>query len=417
MRKSDGKSFIYVLLTIVCIVAWTAGCTGGPLVDGQGTPSVTPSATLQPSPSAQLFYPHTKTQSSEVEPDQTPRIPVSLENVEVFLLAGLDSNYPYYGRTEALMLVFLDRDRGMASAVSIPPDLLVELQPNQRGRLNTVYALGQVPALSEVIERNFGITTDHYLIVNRDIMAAFVDEFGGVQIKIDDPISRKCGNLPPGTWLVDGERFVCLLSLRSGPDETSRNLRQAELISALFNTLVYNGSLTRLNALYQVYKGQVVTDINLFDLIALLPIFLRVGDTGHLGFYAFRQTDLKVEVLNSSTGATVLAALPGSIEALLLAAAENVMNPVPQTDLLATFVYALTQSPTPTVTPTATRTPTRTPRPTSTPRPTRTPRPTSTPRPTRTPSPTITQSPTASSAATYAASPSQGTTAATESTP
>jgi len=222
---------------------------------------------------------------------------------------------------------------------------------------------------------------------------------------------------------VDGDRFVCLLSLRSGPDETSRNQRQAKLINALFNTLVYNGTLTRLNALYQVYKGQVVTDINLFDLIALLPVFLRVGDTGHLGFYSFRQTDLQVEVINSSTGATVLAALPGSIESLMLVAAENVMNPVPQTDLVATFVYALTQSPTPTRTPTRTSTPTRTPRPTSTPRPTRTPRPTNTPRPTRTPtntrtsSPTSTQTPTPSFTASITPSPSPATPSLTESTP
>ncbi len=380
------NSIIYALVTIMCIVVLISGCSNGNPIFGANTPTVTPSATYNPTPASQLFFPRTtRTQSSLSSADQTPVSSLIPKGVEVLLLAGLDSDYPYSGRTDALLLVFYDRKQAKASVVSIPPDLLVTLPEGGDVRMNTVYALRQVPGLNAVIQKNFGVTPTHYLIVNRDVLASFVNEFGGVLTQVDDPISKKCNKLPPGTWVVKGDQFICLLSLRMGPDEVSRNKRQAVLMRSLFNTLVYNGTLTRMNSLYQEYKGQVTTDLNLFDLIALLPVILRIGDNGHLEFYSLQQNDLRVEVINTTTGATVLSPAAGSLEALFLKAAANVMTPLPQTDLLATFEYALTRSPTPTNTPTRTATATRTPRPTRTITPTRTASKTRTPTVSRTP--------------------------------
>jgi len=325
------KSIAIGIMTILCAVTLLASCVNPSPKPESGTPTATPSATFNSTPAAQIFRPRI----SHAPPEGNP----APRDVEIMLLAGLDSDFPYPGRTDALMLAFYSRSQGNAAVVSIPPDMLVTLPQGDQVRLNTVYALQGIAGLGAVLKSNLGVVFDHYLIVNKDVMESFANQFNGVLIQMDDPISRKCNNLPPGTWVVKGSQFTCLLSLRVGPDEISRNKRQASLIRSLFNTLVYNGTLTRLNSLYQEFQDQVYTDLDLFDLITLVPLALRIADQGHLEFYSLQKSDLQVQVINSTTGAVVLAPASGSLEALFANALNVINTPVPQTELLTTLQY------------------------------------------------------------------------------
>lgn len=376
-RKSSLLTGVLLTLCAIAGVVYLSSTAGKqtppPAIDAS---SATASATLNLTPSPQLFFPHSGLQNETRTPVQgriTPAPTLELPaGVKTLLLAGIDQPAPYSGRTDAMMLIFFDPSNGRAAVVSLPPDMLVNLTDGSRVRLNTVLALSNTDGLLTAVKDNFGIQIDHYLLVNTDQFTHFIDDLGGVQVTIEDLTSLKCTGVYRGTRVYRGSQVLCLYKLRIGPDETSRSRRQSVLTQAIFQRLVTNGMLSRLPELYEDYASTVTTDLTLLQLSSYLPLALKIGDSGHLDFFALRQDQVQVQVINSTTGAQILNPASGSLEALLLESADRVVTPQPQTDLLTTMQYALTVSPTPTRTPTRTATATRTPRPTRTITPTRT---------------------------------------------
>src|SRR3990170_262068 len=104
----------------------------------------------------------------------------------------------------ALIIVTIDRQTKTAGILGIPRDLWIDIPYPEGGgvfqeRINTAYGYGETegyagggPALAEeVIERNLGITIDHYVIIDFQGFIKIIDELDGVDVyveeQIDDP--------------------------------------------------------------------------------------------------------------------------------------------------------------------------------------------------------------------------------------
>src|SRR5438105_8956999 len=87
-----------------------------------------------------------------------------------FLLLGIDrrSDDEIY-RTDTIIVANLDLRAQRASLLSIPRDLVVTIPGYGQDRVNTAFAIGEtqragrgLPLLRDTIERNLGITLNHY---------------------------------------------------------------------------------------------------------------------------------------------------------------------------------------------------------------------------------------------------------------
>jgi LCP family protein required for cell wall assembly len=107
------------------------------------------------------------------------------------LIAGLDAddgarNEPGT-RSDAIMLLHLDADRGGAWLVSIPRDTWVSLPGHGERRIDAAYALGGPALLVETLERFTRLRIDHLAVIDRTGVRRLTDGVGGVDVALDAP--------------------------------------------------------------------------------------------------------------------------------------------------------------------------------------------------------------------------------------
>ena len=378
MKNAAGLILIF-LLFLAAILAACGGATPAPTPTSHSSPTQTvtlsptvgnsPIPTPSPSPPAggpvwEDFPPPQLTPVIPIPPPLTGLVLPS--EVQVLLLAGVDRDSPYTGRTDAITLVFFQPRLAKASLVSIPPDLFGYIPGFTMQRLSIAYPLGGIEQLESAIAYNLGIRPNSYAIFNVNVFTQLVDDLGGINLFVTDDVRKYCPEIPPGLVILNGEKTLCYLRLRLDDDEFSRNRRQQEVIQTLFLRLVENGNLTRLPELYQKYNSVVNTNISGRELYDELPLLLKLGDQSRIGFFQPGEKELSTWQLSQQPPVQVFLPNRPAMMFMLQQAINFVSVPAPLTDRVATLASELTTSPTPTqtytvtLTPTATKTPTRT---------------------------------------------------------
>ncbi len=128
-----------------------------------------------------------------------------------------------YGLADGTRLAYVDFSNQRSTWSRYPGDLLVEI-PADRFKVPGPYKINQAyffgtpcmqnyygegagpEALNEVIEYNFVISADHYLVFNFRVFADFVDAIGGVNVNLPAPVfGGSQADFPAGEETLTGE--------------------------------------------------------------------------------------------------------------------------------------------------------------------------------------------------------------------
>ncbi|MCG3042762.1 LCP family protein [Streptomyces sp. S1A] len=132
-------------------------------------------------------------------------------------------------RSDTAMIVHINKEHDRASIVSIPRDTLVE-RPEcektgggtapaaRRAMFNQAYEIGGPACTVKTVESMTGIRMDHYVELDFDGFEKVVDELGGVEVTVTEPIEDEDSRLElePGRHTLDGERALALVRTRKG---------------------------------------------------------------------------------------------------------------------------------------------------------------------------------------------------------
>ena len=111
--------------------------------------------------------------------------PMMEEGVINILLIGNDSRQKGEdGRSDAMILVSVNRKAKSIYMTSFLRDMYVEIPGYGSNRLNAAYAYGGASLLCRTIKQNFDIEVNRYAIVNFQAFASLVDAVGGVDIDV-----------------------------------------------------------------------------------------------------------------------------------------------------------------------------------------------------------------------------------------
>ncbi len=180
-------------------------------------------------------------------------------------------------RTDTIMLVRVVPESGAVKLLSVPRDLLVEVEPGQEDRINTAYNFGGIEQTIAAFEEFSGVAVDHYAVVDFKGFKDVIDAMGGVRMDVEDEIPPKY-KIKDGLQTLDGNQALFYARYRktSGGD-LDRIKRQQQLVAALRSQALDWNTVKEVPRILKVAERNVRTDLGLGQGVSLGRTLIRRG--------------------------------------------------------------------------------------------------------------------------------------------
>jgi LCP family protein required for cell wall assembly len=218
---------------------------------------------------------------------------------EYVLLLGFDGPMSPPGRTDAILILALDFDKGAIGVVSVPRDLWVEIPGFDPGRINKIYRIGENlrgrgfghRLLKDVIARELGIAVSHTVAADMRGFAEVVDLLGGVQVDVDCPIRDNFISpdsptgfeplaLDAGRQELDGRTALLYSRSRHGRSDLDRARRQQVVLAGMWRSAARFDTLGRLPTLWKKVIERVRTDLDFGAVLRYASLAQSAGGDG-----------------------------------------------------------------------------------------------------------------------------------------
>lgn len=213
-----------------------------------------------------------------------------------FLLVGTDTRVGdanWQPNTDVMMVLFLDSTNQRAALLSLPRDLVVAIPGQQAFRINSAYHLGfqkdgvagGVKLLEQILRDDLDIRVDHWALIDFNGLNRIVDTLGGIEVDVPcaltDTIDEQTFTIPAGSVHMDYVAAKRYLQSRYTTSDTSRNYRQQRVVWAMAKKALSLNAPDRVPLLYDQLKESIATDMNLFDMLGLVPAMYQLDLLNH----------------------------------------------------------------------------------------------------------------------------------------
>lgn len=246
------------------------------------------------------------------------------ESMSIFVL-GIDR----HEQTDVIRLVNIDFTIPKVSVLSVPRDLWVlipNLEANRimEGRINSAYGYGEYftgkgegpKEFASTLSTNFGVTFEHYLTLHDSAFVTLVDDIGGIDITLKEPVDGT--NQPfdgtteylpyfdAGIHHMDGITALKFTKIRYQDSDKIRVDRQSQVIMEIFKKVTQpaNRILIPKIAYHLLTENFVSTDLTLSEISDLICLAQSMN-TKDLSFHSL-PTEYYSNSISSEGGSILL---------------------------------------------------------------------------------------------------------------
>ena len=229
-------------------------------------------------------------------PDAPAAAPATGESLYVLIL-GVDRRPSEAGgapsRSDSMMLAQVSPGSGRIQLLSVPRDLLVEVEPGVEDRINTAYAYGGVEQAAAAVENLTGIAADRYAIVDFGGFEEAINALGGVTLEVEEPIRLGIEGrrvyIPAGRQELDGLEALAYARYRgTACGDLGRIKRQQRLVAALRQQVLGWNTIARLPGIVRMAHENVDTDLGIVQAISLGRALVGRGKDGGMRSYQLK---------------------------------------------------------------------------------------------------------------------------------
>lgn len=212
-----------------------------------------------------------------IDPAKRPPSDPATASSETFLAVGSDLRAPEQTtgldaadqkstpgdqRTDAIMLIRLDRRNGTASVVSIPRDSWVAIPDHGTMKINAAYPLGGPPLLIQTVEQLTKVRVDHFMIIDFVGFQSIVDALGGVDVEVAASTVDSSGlALHKGTNHLNGSAALAYVRERHSlpKGDFDRIRRQQNFLRAVITGIAKTDPANNPGQLYRLLDAMTRT--------------------------------------------------------------------------------------------------------------------------------------------------------------
>jgi polyisoprenyl-teichoic acid--peptidoglycan teichoic acid transferase len=172
-------------------------------------------------------------------------------------------------RTDTIMLVQVVPETGEVKLLSVPRDLLVEIEPGEEDRINAAYSYGGIEETMGALQGYAQVPIEHYAVVDFEGFRDVINAMGGVEIDVEDEIPPKYG-IKDGLQTLNGAQALFYARYRgtTGGD-LDRIQHQQRLIAALRSKALGWDTVTKLPHIARVMNRNVETNLAFDEALSL----------------------------------------------------------------------------------------------------------------------------------------------------
>ena len=282
----------YTVQTQIAINATPTLTSGKP--EGEGNSIINAEGVFTPPNADKTPQPESEDNpvAEVTQPPDSSQKPKGQVNI---LLLGSDARPNEGGfRTDIIVWVSVNPEDGYVSAISFPRDLYVSIPGIGYNRINTAFIYGGFDLLADTFEVNFGIRPDHYVMVDFNGFKTVIDDLGGIDVQAAQNLSDSCAtwikangwcSVGPGLVHMDGDVALWYARSRYSTSDIDRARRSQEVIKAIFERLMKLDVVLKAPELFKAYRNYVDTDIDITDVVSLLPFASQIYETGDIRSY------------------------------------------------------------------------------------------------------------------------------------
>ncbi|MCR6513711.1 MAG: LCP family protein [Clostridium chrysemydis] len=199
-------------------------------------------------------------------------------------LFGVDAPQGEPGRSDAVMILTIDKKHNKLKLSSLMRDSYVDVKGHGKTKLTHAYAYGGPELAINTLNTNFDLNIDKFVTVNFSSMPKIINELGGVDINITNGdlkyINGYIDNLnaynktnsshisSTGMQNLDGTQATAYSRIRYDGGDQMRTSRQRTVLEALFSKLIKT-SPTKLPGLLSELLPLVDTNMSSTELLGI----------------------------------------------------------------------------------------------------------------------------------------------------
>jgi LCP family protein required for cell wall assembly len=185
------------------------------------------------------------------------------------------------GRTDIIILLHLNLDKCVGTAVTIPRDTWFDIPGHGEGKINGAHAIGGNELTVKAIEELSGMDIDNYIITDFDGFIPLIDFLGGVTIEVGEDLSDGASGcyLSKGVHHLNGEQALALSRNRhrkgdgsTQPGAFAREREAAKIIVALLEQKSTFERIVSMPLFGNYLLRYTWTDLKLKDVLRLIPV-------------------------------------------------------------------------------------------------------------------------------------------------
>jgi LCP family protein required for cell wall assembly len=201
-------------------------------------------------------------------------------------------------RSDSIMLVRTDPDRGRTSYLSIPRDLRVDVPGHGFAKINAAYQFGGPDLAVRAIRDFTGLRVNHVVVVDFQNFERLIDALGGVKVDVPAPIVSNRFDCPfstreqcqrwsgwkfaKGEQTMNGRRALVYSRIRENrlnpaENDLSRGERQQQVVRAIADEVTSFSTLVRLPFLADDLVAPLATDLSAGQMAQLGWVTKRAG--------------------------------------------------------------------------------------------------------------------------------------------